>query len=80
MKVLIAHDGSERSDAALEDLRHAGLGSGIEAEVIHVAEVWIPPEDSYTGPSVWESYFQQAFEISRQYNLFPRGCSYVGDD
>jgi nucleotide-binding universal stress UspA family protein len=56
MKVLIAFDGSLRSQAALEDLARAGLpASGVEAEVVRVAEIWIPPDDAYTGPSLWEA-------------------------
>jgi nucleotide-binding universal stress UspA family protein len=54
MKVFIAYDGSPRSDAALDDLRRAGLGLGVQAELVAVAEVWIPPESSYSGPTIVE--------------------------
>src|ERR1044071_9115586 len=44
MKVLIAYDGSSCADAALDDLQKAGLPRfGVEATVISVAEVWLPP-------------------------------------
>ena len=43
MKILIAYDGSECADAALDDLRRAGLPSPAEALVVSVAEVWLPP-------------------------------------
>ncbi len=44
MKILIAYDGSPCADAALDDLQRAGLPrSGVEAIVISVAEVWLPP-------------------------------------
>jgi nucleotide-binding universal stress UspA family protein len=43
MKVLIAYDGSGCADAALDDLRRAGLPKVVEALVISVAEVWLPP-------------------------------------
>lgn len=43
MKILIAYDGSECADAALEDLRRAGLPPHAEALVVSVAEVWLPP-------------------------------------
>jgi nucleotide-binding universal stress UspA family protein len=44
MKILIAYDGSACADAALDDLQKAGLRrSGVEATVISVAEVWLPP-------------------------------------
>jgi nucleotide-binding universal stress UspA family protein len=54
MKLLIAYDGSERSDAALADLRRAGLGDRVQADLLGVAEVWIPPENLYAGPSLVE--------------------------
>ncbi len=43
MKLLIAYDGSECGDAALDDLTHAGLPPEGEALVMTVAEVWLPP-------------------------------------
>ena len=43
MKILIAHDGSEFADAAMEDLRRAGLPSDAEALVFTVADVIVPP-------------------------------------
>ena len=38
MKVVIGYDGSEYADAALDDLRHAGLPRDAEALIISVAE------------------------------------------
>jgi len=43
MKLLIAYDGSQCADAALDDLTHAGLPSKSEALVLSVAEHWLPP-------------------------------------
>src|SRR5262245_47855436 len=43
MKVLIAYDGSECADAALEDLRRAGLPSDAQIKVLSVVENWLPP-------------------------------------
>ena len=43
MRVLIAYDGSQCADAALDDLTHAGLPKKGEALVMSVAEVWLPP-------------------------------------
>jgi len=43
MKVLIAYDGSQCSESALDDLTHAGLPEKGEALVMSVAEVWLPP-------------------------------------
>jgi len=43
--ILIAYDGSKSADSAIDDLRNAGLeASGVNATVISVAEVWLPPE------------------------------------
>jgi nucleotide-binding universal stress UspA family protein len=43
--ILIAYDGSGSADAAIDDLKKAGLpDSGINATVISVAEVWLPSE------------------------------------
>ena len=44
MKVLIAYDGSASADTAIEGLQRAGLPSkDVEALVVSVAEVWLPP-------------------------------------
>jgi nucleotide-binding universal stress UspA family protein len=43
MKLLIAYDGSECAESALDDLTHAGLPAKGEALVMTVAEVWLPP-------------------------------------
>ena len=44
MKLLIAYDGSESADTAIEGLLRSGLPSkDVEALVVSVAEVWLPP-------------------------------------
>jgi nucleotide-binding universal stress UspA family protein len=44
MKLLIAYDGSESADTAIAGLLRAGLPSeNVEALVVSVAEVWLPP-------------------------------------
>lgn len=43
MKILIAYDGSEYADDAIENLRSAGLPSKAEALVMSVADVFVPP-------------------------------------
>lgn len=43
MKILIAYDGSSCADAALDDLRRAGLPREAVAVVLSVADVWMPP-------------------------------------
>ena len=42
-KVLIAYDGSQSADAAIEDLPRAGLAEALEAVVLSVADVWYYP-------------------------------------
>jgi nucleotide-binding universal stress UspA family protein len=44
-RILIAYDGSTCSDAALHDLKRAGLPPAIEAVVVTVAYVFLPPQE-----------------------------------
>ena len=50
MKILIAYDGSQCAESALDDLTHAGFPDTGEALVASVAEVWLPPPP----PSAYE--------------------------
>jgi nucleotide-binding universal stress UspA family protein len=43
MKILIAYDGSESANAALEDLKRAGLPRTAEALVMSLTDVFVPP-------------------------------------
>jgi nucleotide-binding universal stress UspA family protein len=43
MRILIGYDGSESADAALDDLRRAGLPREVEALIVSVGEVIMPP-------------------------------------
>ena len=43
MKILIAYDGSDCAEAALDDLQGAGLPAAVEALVMSVSEIWLPP-------------------------------------
>jgi len=43
-RILIAYDNSGCADAAIDELSLAGLPPDLEATVITVAEVWLPPE------------------------------------
>lgn len=51
-KLLIAYDGSTCSDAALDDLKHAGLPQQLEAVVMTVAMVFLPPDDQFPDDEV----------------------------
>lgn len=68
MKILIAYDGSECAEAALDDLQRAGLPDEAEALVVSVTEVWLPPPP----PSVYEvvkdaSVAHTPAELQREY-------------
>jgi len=52
MRILIGYDGSESADAALDDLRRAGLPREAEALIVSVGEVMMPP--SSVGDEVGE--------------------------
>ncbi|HKC89031.1 MAG TPA: universal stress protein [Blastocatellia bacterium] len=43
MKILVGYDGSECADAALDDLRRAGLPADTQIKVLSVVENWLPP-------------------------------------
>lgn len=47
-KVIVAYDGSPYSMAALTDLQFAGLGEDVDATILTVADVWLPPDDETT--------------------------------
>jgi nucleotide-binding universal stress UspA family protein len=50
MKALIAYDGSACAEAALDDLKRAGLPGEVEAMVVTVAELWLPPPPAIFKP------------------------------
>jgi nucleotide-binding universal stress UspA family protein len=55
MKILVGYDGSESADAVLDDLRKAGLPREVEALIVSVGEVMLPPssvEYELAGPAV----------------------------
>ncbi len=58
MKILIGYDGSECAEAALDDLKRAGLPAKGEACILSIAEVWLPPPP----PSSYE-IVEQAREV-----------------
>jgi nucleotide-binding universal stress UspA family protein len=73
MKILIAYDGSDCADAALDDLQRAGLPVAAEAQIISVAEVWLPPPP----PSSYE-ILERANEVKVPADfkrVYARGCA-----
>ena len=55
MRILIGYDGSESADAALDDLRRAGLPREVEALIVSVGEVVMPPPPTSIGNEAVES-------------------------
>lgn len=49
MRLLFAYDGSNFSEAALDDIAKAGLPANGEAMVVSVSEIWLPPADGDNG-------------------------------
>lgn len=47
MKILVAYDGSEFADNALNDLPRAGLSREAEVLIVNVSERWLPPPSGY---------------------------------
>ena len=64
-KVLIAYDGSECANQAVEDLRRAGLPEKAHALVISAVESWLPPP---SGLEILESvdYRQETLALARR--------------
>ena len=67
MKILIAYDGSKDADAAIDDLRSCGLPASGSAELISVAEVWLPPPEALAevGGGDAAEYVEQILAESR---------------
>lgn len=63
-KILIAYDGSNCAQAALEDLLRAGLPNYVEAIVLSVADVW-PPSTSGTIEAHSDNDLPAAVKMAR---------------
>ena len=68
MKILIGYDGSSTAEAALDDLKLAGMPSKAEAIVMSVAEFWLPPETIEEGgvDVKPDPYLEQFVDAHRQ--------------
>jgi nucleotide-binding universal stress UspA family protein len=49
-RLLIGYDGSDCANAALDDLRSAGLPGDLDVKVLTVADVWLPPDSHKLEP------------------------------
>jgi hypothetical protein len=70
MKILIGYDGSGCAEAALDDLQKAGLPPAVEALVMSVTEVSLPPPP----PSSFE-IVEQAREVHVPTDIIAKGRS-----
>jgi nucleotide-binding universal stress UspA family protein len=69
MKALIAYDGSACADAALDDLKRAGLPGEVEAMVMTVAEFWLPPPPATFKPILTAATEQLPAPVEAARNL-----------
>ena len=65
MKLLIAYDGSEGSDIAIDALQRAGLPAEGEALVVSVAEVWLVPRDQ-NADEMFPAKVPEAVKLAHQ--------------
>jgi nucleotide-binding universal stress UspA family protein len=86
MKLLIAYDGSDSADTAIDGLQRAGLpAENVEALVVSIGEVWLPPADevgddtftSQTVPSLKEVRERAAQVMEEAEQLAQRGSKRV---
>ena len=85
MKILIAYDGSESADTAIDALQRAGLpAENVEVLVVSVGEVWLPPSDvsgdafpQHEPPGVREARERAALAIAEAEQLAQRGSKRV---
>ena len=80
MKLLIAYDGSDSADTAIDGLQRAGLpAENVEALVVSIGEVWLPPPDavgddtSQTVPGLKEVRERAAQVMEEAEQLAQRG-------
>lgn len=59
MRILVAYDGSEFADAALDDLKRAGFGDDAEVLVMSVADVLVPNPVNDGGDNGFPTYVPQ---------------------
>lgn len=84
-RVLIAYDGSPAADSAINDLIHAGLPDTLEAVVMSVADVYLPPtprtpeaEVPQFPPAVLQKVRERAqAEVEAHRALAVRACARV---
>lgn len=81
-RVSIAYDGSPCSEAMLEDLSRAGLPAELDATVVTIADVWLPPDPELSEPAfpdpvskaVRRAYATARREIESSRTIAEHGC------
>lgn len=63
-KIIVAYDGSSYSKAAINNLQQAGLPNDVDATVLTVADVWLPPEEQ-SAPNVLADALPPAVSAAR---------------
>jgi nucleotide-binding universal stress UspA family protein len=63
MKILIAYDGSECAETALEDLKRAGLPGDVDVLVMSIADIFLPPPDDEVETT---AYVPEAVKQARE--------------
>ena len=66
MKILVAYDGSESSDAALADLKRAGLPAEAEVLVMTLADVFLPPPINEEENNAFRMYLPESLRHAQQ--------------
>ena len=61
-----SYDGSEGADAAFCDLPRAGLGKNVEAIILSVAELWLPPPPPSAGDESFPLYTPPGLKSARE--------------
>lgn len=64
MKILIAHDGSECADAAVENLSAAGLPGNVHALVMSLADVFVPPPFDEEVDNTFPLYVPEGIKLA----------------
>ena len=64
MKILVAYDGSEFADAALADLKNAGLGADAEVLVMSMADVFLPPPLDEAADETAPAYVPESVRLA----------------
>ena len=65
-RIVIAYDGSPCADAAIADLRWAGLPAQAQAHVLSVADVWGPGREEFMLPALTKGVLTMVAEARAQ--------------